>query len=369
VPAAATLETAIASAIGAGRGAQVAIEQVQRGDIDYDAFLAHRSVHRIRGIARLDGEPVEWSLVEKVTEGHDFASAYLADNARRELAAYTSGVLGRLAPRVRAPRLHGWRLGADGRITLWLEDIPSPPRPLAADALLRAARDLGGLAGAWVGRVPDAEWIFDGWIERHGQPGATDEGLAVLRRRHPAVVARLGGRLDEAERLLRAQPRLRRVLESLPQTLCHHDAVGANVFPAPDGTVLIDWESVGSGAVGADLASLLFASVRRGDASVRTVQQVMDAAVAAYADACAGVVSAGEVRQGLDAAIALRWKLAVDVAVTLERGEPARRGSAPAESSEQALDELVALVDVLLDAARRALDAPGVSRRRPRVAE
>jgi hypothetical protein len=356
VAAADTLEAAIASAIGAGRGAHVAIEQVQRGDIDYDAFLAHRSVHRIRGTARLDGDPIEWSLVEKVTEGHAFASAYLADNARRELAAYTSGVLVRLAPRVRAPRLHGWLVEADGRTTLWLEDIPSPSRPLDADALLRAARDLGGLAAAWVGRVPDAEWIFAGWIERHGQPGAIDAGLAALRRRHPTVVARMGGRLDEAERLLRAQPRLRHVLESLPQTLCHHDAVGANVFPTPDGTVLIDWESVGSGTVGADLASLLFASVRRGDALVRTVRQVMDAAVAAYADACAGVVSADEVRRGLDATIALRWKLAVDVAVTFERGQPTRRGSAPAEAPEQALGELVALVDLLLDAARRALD-------------
>jgi hypothetical protein len=43
------------------------------------------------------------------------------------------------------------------------------------------------------------------------------------------------------------------------------------------------------------------------------------------------------------------------VAVTLERGEPARRGSAPGEPPEQAMDELVALVAVLLDSAERAL--------------
>jgi hypothetical protein len=351
----AALEAAVASVVGAGGGAHLAVERIERDGIDYDAFLAHRAVHRIRGTARLDGESVAWSLVEKVTEGPAFASPYLYDNAEREFAAYGSGLLAQLAPRVRAPRLHGSHLDADGRITLWLEDIPAPSRPLPADALLGAARDLGGMAAAWVGRVPGEPWLFTGWIDRHGQPGTIGDGLAALRRRDPAVLERLGRRFDEIEPLLRAQPRLRGVLESLPQTLCHHDAVGANVFPTPEGTVLIDWESVGPGTVGADLASLLFASVRRGDTSVRSVLDVMDDAIAAYADACTGVVSTDEVRRGFDAAVALRWKLAVDVAVTLERGEPARRGSAPGEPSEQAMDELVALVAVLLDSAERVL--------------
>jgi hypothetical protein len=322
------LEAAVASAVGRGTGAHVALAEVERDGIDYDAFLAHRAVHRIRGTALLDGDPVAWSLVEKVTEGPAFATPYLYDNAARELAAYRSGLLARLAPRLRGPRLYGSQLDADGRITLWLEDIPSPSRPLDADALLRVARDLGGFAAAWVGRVPREPWLFTDWIDRHGQPGAIEKGLAVVRRRHPAVVESLGSRLDEIERLMLAQPRLRGVLEQLPQTLCHHDAVGANVFPTAHGTVLIDWESVGSGSVGADLASLLFASVRRGDASVQTVIEVMDDAAAAYADACTGVVTVDEARRGLDAANALRWKLVVDVAASLERGEPMRRGSA-----------------------------------------
>ncbi|MGN6272670.1 MAG: phosphotransferase family protein [Protaetiibacter sp.] len=346
---------AVASALGTGGGPHLDIDEVQREGIDYDAFLAHRSVHRIRGTARSGGGQVEWSLVEKVTEGPASASPYLRANAERELAAYTSGMLASLAPGLRAPRLHGSRTDADGRITLWLEDIPMPARPLDADALLAAARDLGGLAGGWVARVPTAPWLFDGWIERHGQSGAIDAGLAVLRRRHPAVVARLGPRLGEIEALLLAQPRLRTLLEAAPQTLCHHDAVGANVFATTEGTVLIDWESVGGGAVGADLASLLFASVRRGDANIAEVRAVWDDALAAYANACAEAVSAQQVGRAFDAAIALRWKLAVDVAATLESGEPARRGSAPDEAPEQAMDELVALVDVLLDAARRAL--------------
>lgn len=351
----AALEAAVASAIGAGGGSHIAVEDIERGGIDYDAFLAHRAVHRIRGTARIDGEPVEWSLVEKVTEGPAFASPYLYDNAERELAAYTSGLLARLTPRVHAPRLHGSHVDAEGRIALWLEDIPAPRRPLGEDALLGAARDLGGLAASWTGRVPAQPWLFAGWIERHGQPAAIDAGLAVVRRRHPAVIERLGARLDEVEPLLRAQPRLRGVLDALPQTLCHHDAVGANVFPTADGTVLIDWESVGLGVVGADLASLLFASVRRGDASMDVVASVMEDAVTAYSDACAGAVSADEVRRGFDAAVALRWKLAADVAASLESGDPIRRGSAPAEAPEQAMDELVALVGLLLDAARRVL--------------
>ncbi|QNO37726.1 phosphotransferase [Protaetiibacter sp. SSC-01] len=351
----AALEAAVASAVGAGHGAHVAVDEVHRDGIDYDAFLAHRAVHRIRGTARVDGEPVPWSLVEKVTEGPAFASPYLYDNAEREHAAYTSGLLAELAPRVRAPALRGAECDAEGRITLWLEDVPAPARPLGADALLAAARDLGGLAAEWVGRVPHEEWLFTGWIDRHGQPGAVGAGLAVLRSRHPSAVARLGSHLDAAVPLLLAQHRVRGILESLPQTLCHHDAVGANVFQTEHGTVLIDWESVGPGSVGADLASLLLASVRRGDASIATVRAVLGDALDAYAEACAGVVPPELVRRGFDAAVCLRWKLIVDTAATLASGDPARRGSAPAEEPERSMDELVGLVDVLIGAAERTL--------------
>jgi len=349
------LHDAVIAAVG---HADAVVTDAAREPLDYDAFLAYRAVHRLRGTADTGGDRVPWSLIEKTTEGPHAASPYLRDNALREHAAYTSGLLDDLAPAVRAPALLGSAVGPDGRISLWIEDLPpTVPRPLDGAALLGAASDLGGLAGAWVGRVPDEPWLFDGWIDRHAQPGAVEDGVAVLERadrtRH--------GWVDAAAGLAGEQARVRDILESLPVTLCHHDAVGANVFRDPGGTVLIDWESVGPGPVGADLASLLFSSARRGDCSADLAVRLVELALAAYTDAVQRAtgrrttVSAEDVRRGFEASVALRWKLAADVAAAVQDGTAVRRGSAPEESPERALTALEALVGLLVSCARRLL--------------
>jgi hypothetical protein len=355
-------EPALRSAVTAALGEPVrALEDVHREHLEYDAFLAHRSVARLVGTAIVESGRREWRLIEKVTEGPATASPYLLENGRREFAAYASGLLDDLAPQVGAPRAFGSFVGPDGRITLLLEEIHDEgSRPLGAEELLAGARDLGFLAGRWVGRVPDEPWLFSGWITRHSQPEAVQEGLEVLARAsaQPAVAAVLRGRIPAAERLVRAQGRLRQILESLPETLCHHDAVGANVMRADGRTVLIDWESVGPGPVGADLASLLFSSARRGDCSGTLIATILEDAVRAYQsglDAAGSGVDADTARRGFDAAVGLRWKLVRDVADAVARGTAPRRGSAPDETPEAALAELSAPIDVLLASAERVL--------------
>jgi hypothetical protein len=336
------------------------LHDVRREPLDYDAFLAHRAVNRVRGSAIIDGEHVPWSLIEKQTEGPNWASPYLLDNGRREFEAYASGLLEDIAPGIRAPHPYGTLSEPDGRITLWLEEIHHEgSRPLDASSILTAAANLGRLGGRWFGRELTEPWFFTGWIERHGQSGAVAPGLETVRRRHPRVVARLGDRLASIELLILRQPEVRQILESLPQTLCHHDAVGANVFATGSHTVLIDWESIGPGPVGADLASLLFSSVRRGDASVSAVLSLADDALHAYAEglwAEGADIQFDDIRRGFDAADALRWKLAVDVVAGIEVGEAPRRGSLPDEAPEDAMDELIQLVDILLASARRVLE-------------
>ncbi|MGN6200372.1 phosphotransferase [Humibacter sp.] len=347
----------MASALGCGIDG---LDGVHREELEYDAFLAHREVYRLRGRALVDGKRVPWSLIEKTTEGPLLAEPYLLDNGVREFDAYASGLLDDLAPAVRAPRLHGSTAGEDGRLTLLLEEVVHDgTRPLDSESLLIAAHDLGTLAGHWLGRVPDEPWLFTGWIDRHSQPQAMDAGRATLSTQHPPMVARLGDRLPAARRLIDAQPRVRGILEALPHTLCHHDAVGANVFVASGETVLIDWESVGPGPVGADLASLLFSSVRRGDAMASIVTEVLDDAVEAYWHGAREEdrsITLGEVRLGLDASTALRWKLLADLAHAIEHDGSIRRGSLPEEPREQAMDDLLALADLLLQASRRALE-------------
>jgi hypothetical protein len=352
--------TALHAAVGGALSRDVhALRHVRREPLAYDAFLAHRTVSRLRGMAVIDGGIVPWSLIEKRTDGPHLASPYLLDNGRREYDAYASGLLDDIAPAIRAPHAYGTLLEPDGGIRLWLEEVHHQgPRPLDAQAVLTAARDLGGLGGRWLGRDHAEPWYFTDWIERHGQTGAVAEGLATVRRAHPHTLEHLGGRLHLIEELILSQPRVQGIFESLPHTLCHHDAVGANVFSTAAGTVLIDWESIGPGPVGADLASLLFSSVRRGDAEMGVVLPVLDDALRAYAEGVKGEgndISQEDVRRGFDAAIALRWKLAVDVVAGLESGETPRRGSMPDERPAAAMDDLVGLVDLLLASADRAL--------------
>lgn len=334
------------------------LEDVRREALEYDAFLAHRAVSRVQGYARVRGGRVPWSLIEKVTEGPGLAAPYLLENGTREFRAYTAGLLEDLAPSVRAPRLHGADQGPDGRLVLRIEEVQhEDPRPLDAQSLLKAAGDLGAMAGRWRGRVPAQPWLFTGWIDRHSQPEAMRAGLASLSGRTPQTMARLGDRIAAGRHLVTAQPRIRAILESLPHTLCHHDATGANVFVS-GATVLIGWETVGPGTVGADLASLLFSSVRRGDATASVVASILNQAVTAYTEGARGEdpsIAPGDIHRGVDASIALRWKLIADVADSIRSGYPMRRGSRPDEDPEESAHDLIALTDLLLDAAQRAL--------------
>lgn len=347
------------AAVGAMLGGDVvALSPVRETPLDYDAFFAHRELSRLEGEAVVDGDRRPWSLIQKRTEGPHLAALYLYDNGVRELDAYRSGLFDDMPADIHAPRAYGTLLEPDGAITLWMEDVRHEgSRPLNAEAILTASGDLGSMNGHWFGRPRAEPWFFTGWIDRHGQPEAVERGLATVRRAHPGAVACFGDRLADIERLILAQPQVRAALESLPHTICHHDAVGANVFRTPSATVLIDWESVGPGTVGADLASLLF-SPRRGDASVHVIRSVLDDAVQAYIDGFRDqvpTVSAAQIRRGVDAAIALRWKLAVDVVAALESGERPRRGSLPDEPPETALEELIELAGVLLASASRTL--------------
>jgi hypothetical protein len=358
----AELSGAVARLLGT---ALEAIRDVRREPVEYDAFLAGRTLVRVRGTAVVSGEPVPWSLVEKRTDGPSVASAYLYDNAIRELAAYRSGLLADLAPGIGSPSLLGAHEGDDGSVTLRLEDLDAGETrtPLSQGDVLTAAGHLGRLAGSWVDRVPDHPWLFRGWIARHQQVPTLAEGLALVRGAvgDAGVEERLGGRVREAVGLLEQQPDHAATLGGLPHTLCHHDAVAANVFVTRrDGeprTVLIDWESIGPGPVGADLASLLFASPRRGDYPSGWFRDLVPVAIDAYQR---GVTETGAplapdtVRLGVHASIALRWALVRDVIRLIRSPAMARRGSAPHESSEEALDELVALVPPLLDSAAEA---------------
>jgi len=115
-----TLEAAVADTVGAE---VVQLEDVIASDLVYDAFLPHRDLPRVSGVAVTAAGRLPWSLIEKATAGPTLASAYLVDNGRRERTAYCSGLLDELPVGVRAPTLRGVDERPDGEIVLWLEDV------------------------------------------------------------------------------------------------------------------------------------------------------------------------------------------------------------------------------------------------------
>jgi hypothetical protein len=118
------LQAAVARAV---RAPVDRLDDVRREAIAYDAFLAGRSVARIRGLAQTPAGTVPWSVIEKATDGPAAASPYLYDNARREFRAYDSGLLDDLAPSVAAPTPCGLAEAPDGALTLFLENVAGSP--------------------------------------------------------------------------------------------------------------------------------------------------------------------------------------------------------------------------------------------------
>jgi hypothetical protein len=240
--------------------------------IHYRAYLPARTLARLSGTARCDGAWRDWSLVRKTGA------------PAREVCAYGAEWLG--AAGFRPARCYL----ADGNV-LWLEHVRDRYDgrwPL--EAFEAAAAALGSFNGRFlVSPPPDEHWLSRDWIEKH-------QDL-------PALSVRPSEQ--------RVQVTLRGTLDSLPQTVCHHDAAQANLFLTDEGVVAIDWEGTGWGAVGADLATLVVGTMRRGDFDPERASELDEVAFRGYASglAEAGWREESVARRGYCAAIGLRWPI------------------------------------------------------------
>jgi hypothetical protein len=146
---------------------------------------------------------------------------------RREVCAYESGFLERLAGGVRAPRCRGCFERAEGSVALWLEALPAATR--AIDGYGRAAHAMGEMQGAFAAALPREPWLSRRWLR------------AYLNLRLELT----GPRSAEQEAALQK-------LEAGPQTFCHLDFYPENLFGGDDETILVDWAYCGIGALGED---------------------------------------------------------------------------------------------------------------------
>jgi hypothetical protein len=339
--------------------------------VPYTSFLSGRTLRLYSGTALTEGQLIPWRLILKVIRPPDGGRTFVPDDQfwAREVDVYRSGLLDQLPGNLRAPRAVQIATDANGAHWLWLEhvtDLYDRHWPLAAFGL--AARHLGRFNGAYLTsrQIPTFSWLMPNWADGSVEPARLAACLPVLeqllsdqrvRSAFPTPIA------ARACRLLSNQQRLVAILTDLPQALCHHDAAQANLVASrwADGeieTVAIDWESIGPGAIGADLASLVFGTMRRGDFDSNGADDLDRVAFVGYLN---GLRDAGwdgpaqQVRLGYTAAISLRWSLLFS-ALRAVVDEAARHKAADdwRMPPDQLLRQWISLSRFLLDRADEA---------------
>lgn len=307
---------------------------------------------RVSGVARdaaaRDASPIPWSLVMKVIE----ASRSSPDAPehwnywKREALAYQSGLPYRLPAGATAPRLAG--VAPDPttplRLYLFLEDIQDEP---ASGWSLADDRVLAELLGRWAA-LPLHEPLSLPWLSRVYLRGMLQTGANITRQLDerggwevpgiaqefsPATAERIRSLLRESEQLLK-------VLERPPRVLCHFDAHGANVMRRrrEDGStefVVIDWSSLGLGAMGEEIGHQFCTNVLSGAVPVAQADDVAEELIASYTRGLAAAgVRADEraVRSGFVTAAALGgfgFTLPFFVRAAADPHDPAAIAAAP----------------------------------------
>jgi hypothetical protein len=211
----------------------------------------------------------------------------------------------------------------------------------------------------------------DAWAERHGQPDRLSGAVDTLQRLRalPAaeeLMASFGDDgFERTESMIRSTPFRIERLKEFPQTLLHHDLVRSNLIAVSESTTAaIDWENVGRGPLGVDLAPLVVGSVRRGEASADELPVLEEIVLSSYEDALSdrGGISA-DVRPAYQLALGLRWHVVLGtIQAWADPVMVGMRGGRPDESRTESLRHLIALSRHLLDAADTVAGHRGVSR-------
>jgi hypothetical protein len=149
---------------------------------------------------------------------------------------------------------------------IWMEEIKDafgPQWPVEHYGVV--ARHLGQFNGAYLTGhlLPSWPWVGSGWFR-----GAVASAAPAIRQLHEAKehpIVRRGYPPDVCEAIFQLwedRELFLGALDRLPRTLCHFDAFRGNLLTRRtvdqrEETVAIDWTSVGTGAVGEDVVSLM----------------------------------------------------------------------------------------------------------------
>jgi hypothetical protein len=342
--------------------------------LPYLSVLPGRALARLAGSADLEtGETARWSAVVKViTPARDHEVSGVPDSGYREVLAYRSGLLAKLPGRFRAPRVYTIDVAGDGRIWLWLEDLHDAyGRNWSFQQFATVAHDLGVFNGHYLVSTPPPvepwlnQWLRYAWADEHAEIQRIPSYRADLERtlHLPDVQHHFGPRVGRISQLLDDQSWFVHALSRLPETLCHHDAALANLFAvrAADGrleTVAVDWEKIGPGPIGAEIATLTFGTLRRCEFDGTRADELDSAVFDGYVNGLREAGWRGDVelvRLGYTAAISLRWTVLAGILRMLVHGaEPVRASRNVLVPAGEVLMQRVRLAEFLLDRAGEA---------------
>lgn len=227
-------------------------------------------IYRFAGRARLQSETTPWSMVLKALAPQPEQEASHWAYWKREPLAYTSGVLLDLPDGVVAPRCFAV-VEEEVACWCWIEDVGDESTPRwTLDQYRRAARCLGRFNGAYLtGRpLPQREWFGHGrertWLQR------SEEVFQDLERwtGHPLAQSWLSQESQQrTKHFWQGREKHLAALHWLPQTLCHHDAYRPNLRlrqddMGEDSLIAFDWQMMGIGAVGEEIAHLVWGGLR-----------------------------------------------------------------------------------------------------------
>jgi hypothetical protein len=201
----------------------------------------------------------------------------------REPLVLRDGVADAFQPELRPPRLLHTAERRDGSLALWLEDC-GPPATWTIERIAGVAHLLGR-AQARIARgdlPPDLPRDF---LRAYLEPR----------------------RLHLAEPFASLRTTIFDRLASAPQTLCHFDLHPANVFPADDETVVIDWAYTGIGPLGSDAGVLAFDAIVDEIVPSHEAERLAEAVWEAYRDGLGDDKLAAAAEQVYAIATAVRY--------------------------------------------------------------
>jgi hypothetical protein len=251
---------------------QKVLEDEQAEIVDFSCQSIHGGLEvascitRICGTASCGRKLVSWSVILKAV-----APSPRNDDPqgvwywKREALAYKGKFLHSLPRGLAAPRCYEIVKQPGGGVWLWLEDCGEELLtrwPLEYYRVV--ARRLGRFNGTYLAEqcLPLEPWMTQNWLHKYVDNAAP--AIEFMRRSpdHPLVQRFYSGSAlaqilivwDERDRLLR-------LLDELPQTVCHQDAFRRNLFSQPERTVAIDWGYAGIAPIGAEAVPLVCGSI------------------------------------------------------------------------------------------------------------